>query len=292
MSATMHKPSRHRNDPCWCGSGKKYKKCHLKEDQTHREKRHSSFQPVKIHRSQQYVKGMEDSCRLARETLAMVEERIEEGVTTNEINEWVHDFTVRHGAIPAPLHYNGFPKSVCTSPNEVICHGIPSDRIIREGDIINVDVTCILDGYYGDTSKTFLIGECSHEAKKITAVSERCLQIGIEATKLWGHIGDIGAAIQEYALSENCSVVEKFVGHGIGREFHMEPQIPHFGKKGTGPLIIPGMYFTIEPMINLGKKGVKILDDGWTAVTVDNKLSAQFEHTLFIGEDEVEILTR
>ena len=291
MLTATQEISLQRNDPCWCGSGKKYKKCHLKKDQANPRKNIPPSKPAQIQRSKRFIKGMEASCRLAKETVLMVEDRIKEGITTNEINDWVHDYILKHRAIRAPLNYNGFPKSVCTSLNEVICHGIPSDRVIKTGDIVNVDITCILEGYFGDTSKTFLIGECSEKAKKIAAVSEECLRIGIAATKPYGRIGDIGAAIQKYAVSQNCSVVEEFVGHGIGRKFHTEPQVPHFGKKGAGPLIIPGMYFTIEPMINLGKRGVKVLDDGWTAVTADNKLSAQFEHTLFITDNEVKVLT-
>lgn len=291
MHTTIRKPGLQRNSLCWCGSGKKYKKCHLKEDLPSFLGGPSRIEPRRIHRSRQFRRGMEASCRLAKETLLMVGEKIGEGITTNDIDYWVYDYITRRNALPAPLFYNGFPKSVCTSPNEVICHGIPSERRIVGGDIVNVDVTCILDGYYGDTSRTFLIGECSERAKKVAAVSEECLRIGIEATKPYGRIGDIGAAIQQYALSQGCSVVEHFVGHGIGREFHMDPQIPHFGKRGTGPVILPGMYFTIEPMINLGRKEVRILEDGWTAVTVDNELSAQFEHTLFVGEESVQVLT-
>ena len=234
---------------------------------------------------------MRATCRLAKESVAMVEDKIKEGISTNTINTWVHDFLTKRGAIPATLNYNGFPKSTCTSINDVVCHGIPDDRLLKEGDIINVDVTCILDGYFGDTSKTFLIGNCSEEAKKITAISQECLNRAIKTTTPYGHIGDIGAAITAYAKPLGCSVVEKFVGHGIGKKFHEEPQVPHFGVKGKGELIIPGMFFTIEPMINLGKKDVKILDDGWTAVTIDGKLSAQFEHTVYISESGVEVLT-
>jgi len=281
-----------RNDACWCGSGKKYKKCHMKSDHSSTTSKPKPEHLPKIHRNMQFIKGMEVSCRLAKATLDLVEKRLKPGITTNDINRWVHDYTIRQGAIPAPLNYNGFPKSVCTSLNEVICHGIPSDRLLKNGDIINVDVTCNLNGYYGDTNKTFYIGDCSEEAVKIVEVAKKCLELGIEATRPYGRIGDIGAAIQEYAHAEGCSVVEQFVGHGIGRKFHCEPQVPHFGIKGTGSKIIPGMYFTIEPMINIGKKGVIILKDNWTAITEDKKLSAQFEHTLFITEKEVKVLTR
>ena len=281
-----------RNDLCWCGSGKKYKKCHMKADLTSTPPKPEPQKLPKIHRSKQFIKGMEASCQLAKATLNFVGKRLKPGITTNDINRWVHDYTIQHGAIPAPLNYNGFPKSVCTSLNEVICHGIPSDRLLKNGDIINVDVTCNLNGYYGDTNKSFYVGDCNEEAVKIVEVARKCLDLGIEATRPYGRIGDIGAAIQKYAHAEGCSVVEQFVGHGIGRKFHSEPQVPHFGIKGTGPKIIPGMYFTIEPMINIGKKGVIILKDNWTAITEDKKLSAQFEHTLFVTEGGVKVLTR
>jgi methionyl aminopeptidase len=278
-----------RNEPCWCGSGKKYKKCHLKEDEQNPTV--TPLQRAKINRSREFLEGMEKSCKLAKATLDMVAERIRVGVTTDQINTWVHEFTLDNGAIPATLNYKGYPKSTCTSINEVICHGIPDNTVLKEGDIINVDITCNLNGYFGDTSRTFLMGDCSEEAKKICSVAEECLNRGIAVVKPYGRIGDIGAAIQEYAHSMNCSVVEKFVGHGIGMAFHEEPQVPHFGNKGTGPLIIPGMYFTIEPMINLGTKDLIILDDDWTAVTKDGKLSAQYEHTIYISETGVKVMT-
>ncbi|MCP4295987.1 MAG: type I methionyl aminopeptidase [Proteobacteria bacterium] len=282
-----------RNQPCWCGSGKKYKRCHLKTDLSGEtnsnivtaRNRHPSV-------DKDFIEGMEAACKLAKRTLDMVEERITAGITTNQIDDWVHQYTLDNNATPATLNYNGFPKSVCTSFNDVICHGIPDDTIIKEGDIINVDVTSILDGYFGDTNRTFMIGNCSTEAQKITRIAKECLDLGIEAVKPYGFIGDIGAAIQEYAHSMGCSVVEKFVGHGIGRKFHQEPQVPHFGRKGLGIRILPGMTFTIEPMINLGKKGVRILNDGWTAKTVDGSLSAQFEHTILVTETDKRVLTR
>ena len=281
-----------RNDPCWCGSGKKYKKCHLNEDESKRFMKPTSPSPrTRIPRSEAFIQGMEESCRLAKETLQMVADHIRVGITTDQINTWVHEYTLDHGAIPATLNYKGYPKSTCTSINDVICHGIPDNTVLKEGDIINVDITCILNGYFGDTSRSFLMGDCSQEAKKICAVSEECLKRGIAAVKPYGRIGDIGAAIQEYAHSMSCSVVEKFVGHGIGKSFHVEPQVPHFGKKGTGPLIVPGMFFTIEPMINLGKKGVRILPDDWTAVTEDGQLSAQYEHTIFVTENGIQVMT-
>ena len=281
-----------RNDPCWCGSGKKYKKCHLLLDKQRSDAGGDKTRRLdRIERSIEYIEGMRKACKLAADTLIMVEENIRAGITTDIINTWVHEYTLDHGAVPAPLNYKGYPKSTCTSLNSVVCHGIPDDTILQEGDIINVDITSILDGYYGDTSKTFLIGECSAEAKKLTAVAERCLEIGIDAVRPWGRMGDIGAAIQAYAHAMGCSVVEKFVGHGIGRSFHENPQVPHFGRKGEGVKLIPGMFFTIEPMINLGDKDLYILEDNWTAVTIDGKLSAQFEHTIYLTESGVEILT-
>ena len=286
-----------RNDLCWCGSGKKYKKCHMASDRKgsntpFTQNLNSTTASSKIiPRSPEFVKGMKATCQLAKEALDMVESRIIAGITTSDLDKWVSEFFKDHNAISAPLNYHGFPKSICTSINEVICHGIPSDRVIKDGDIINVDVTCILDGYFGDTSRTFLIGDCSEDAKRITKVTKECLQIGIDVTRPYGHIGDIGAAIQKYAHSQGFSVVEQYVGHGIGRKFHDEPQVPHFGIAGTGVQILPGMYFTIEPMINQGRKDLRILKDDWTAVTIDNKLSAQFEHTLFVTETGVEVLT-
>ena len=282
-----------RNDLCWCGSGKKYKKCHLNVDRMkNAELDDSGSSSQVIQRDPEFIEGMRRSCRLAAETLKMVEENIRPGMTTDEINTLVHDYTLDHGAIPAPLNYKGYPKSTCTSLNDVICHGIPDHTVIKEGDIINVDITSILEGYYGDTIKTFLIGECSDEAKHICHVAEECLRIGIEAVQPYGKLGDIGAAIQKYAHSEGCAVVEKFVGHGIGRRFHEEPQVPHFGKRGTGVTLLPGMFFTIEPMINLGDKDVRILEDNWTAKTIDGCLSAQYEHTLYLTESGVEVLTK
>jgi len=203
----------------------------------------------------------------------------------------VYDFTIRHGAIPAPLNYRGFPKSVCISINEVICHGIPGDRPFKDGDIVNVDVTSILNGYYADASKTFFVGTPGADAQKIVNVSRQCLAEGMAVVRPGNTIGDIGYAIQSYAEAQGCSVVREFVGHGVGVDFHEAPQIPHYGKPGSGVRLVPGMVFTIEPMINLGKKELVVLDDGWTAVTKDGSLSAQFEQTLLVTESGVESLT-
>jgi methionyl aminopeptidase len=281
-----------RNAPCPCGSGKKYKKCCLNKSSS---RSSSDLQYAKKHRIQmkdaEQIEGIRRSGKLVIETLDLVEPLVKPGITTDEINTLVHNFTIKNGAIPAPLNYRGFPKSVCTSINEVICHGIPGPRSLKEGDIINVDVTSILDGYYADASKTFFVGEPGSDAKKIVDVTRKCLAKGIEAVKPGNTVGDIGFAIQSFAEKIGCSVVREFVGHGVGLDFHEPPQIPHYGTPGTGIRLMPGMVFTIEPMINLGKKELLILKDGWTAVTKDSSLSAQFEQTLLVTDDGVESLT-
>jgi methionyl aminopeptidase len=242
------------------------------------------------------VDAMREVGRLAGDTLSRVAEIIRPGITTNEINAFVHDDTLKKGARPAPLGYrNGdsppFPKSVCTSVNEVVCHGIPSARVLREGDIINVDITHIYRGFHGDTSATFYVGRPSEQAKLVTEVARRSLALGIAEVRPGARLGDIGAAIQEFAEARGCSVVEDFVGHGIGRKFHDEPKVAHYGERGKGIRLKAGMTFTIEPMINLGTHEVHILDDEWTAVTADGRLSAQFEHTVLVTPNGAEVLT-
>lgn len=234
---------------------------------------------------------MREVGRLAGETLSAVGDIIRPGITTDEINEFVHADTLRKGAEPAPLNYLGFPKSVCTSVNEIVCHGIPGPQKLLAGDIINVDVTHLYKGYHGDTSATFYVGTPSAEARKVTEVSRKSLELGIAQVAPGARLGDIGAAIQEFAEGQNCSVVRDFVGHGIGRKFHDEPKVSHYGKAGTGLRLKEGMTFTIEPMINVGHWEVKVLEDEWTAVTLDGTLSAQFEHTVLVTGDGAEILT-
>ena len=234
---------------------------------------------------------MRPACRHAADTLVFIEPHIRPGITTDEINELVHEFTVAAGAIPAPLNYHGFPKSVCTSVNHVVCHGIPGKKKLKDGDIVNVDVTSIINGWHGDTSKTFFVGKPGVKARKVVEVARRALEVGIEAARPGATLGDIGHAIQSYVESERCSVVREYCGHGIGRAFHEDPQVLHYGRPGEGLELKPGMVFTIEPMVNLGKPGVKLLKDGWTVVTRDKSLSAQFEHTIAITEDGCEILT-
>jgi methionyl aminopeptidase len=247
-------------------------------------------------KSAREIDAMREVGRLAGESLLKVAELIKPGITTNELNAFVHDDTLKKGAKPAPLNYrNGdsppFPKSICTSVNEVVCHGIPSPRPLREGDIVNVDITHIYRGFHGDTSATFYVGKPSEEAKLVTEVARRSLELGIAEVRPGARLGDIGAAIQEFAEERGCSVVEDFVGHGIGRKFHDEPKVAHYGERGKGMRLKAGMTFTIEPMINLGTHEVRILDDEWTAVTADGRWSAQFEHTVLVTPTGCEVLT-
>lgn len=234
---------------------------------------------------------MREAGKLASQTLDYITEFVVEGVTTDELNTLCHDFIIKNNAIPAPLNYNGFPKSICTSVNHVVCHGIPSDKKLKKGDIINIDVTVIKDGWYGDTSRMFFIGKPSILAKKLVETTYECMMRGIEAVKPGATLGDIGYAIQSYAEKKGFSVVRDFCGHGLGREFHMEPQVLHYGKPGSGQILEEGMFFTIEPMINEGKKETRILKDNWTAVTKDKSLSAQYEHSLAVTSNGYEIFT-
>jgi methionyl aminopeptidase len=244
-------------------------------------------------KSNREIEIMREVCRMAAKTLHFLGQNLRIGMTTEDINSMCHEYTVNRGGIPATLGYHGFPKSLCTSKNEVICHGIPSEKdILTNGDIINLDVTTIIKGFHGDTNKTFLIGDVKPEVKKLVDVSEQCLMAGISVCRPGARIGDIGAVIEEIAHDHVFTVVHEYCGHGIGRAFHEEPQVVHVGKKGTGVEMRPGMTFTIEPMINLGKRHCKLLDDGWTVVTKDKSWSAQFEHTILITESGHEILTQ
>ncbi|MCA9653528.1 MAG: type I methionyl aminopeptidase [Myxococcales bacterium] len=246
---------------------------------------------IHIH-SKAEIDKMRATGRLAAQVLEFIEPFVKPGVTTDELDRRCHDFIVEHDAIPAPLNYKGFPRSICTSINEVVCHGIPGSRTLAEGDIINIDITTILHGFHGDTSEMFLVGEVSDRARALVDVTRRSMWLGIKEVAPRKRIGDIGAAIQDFAQGEHgYGVVEAFCGHGIGRVFHTAPQIAHTGRRGTGMRMKPGMTFTIEPMINEGTHECKILDDGWTAVTLDGRLSAQTEHTILVTEDGYEVLT-
>jgi methionyl aminopeptidase len=244
-------------------------------------------------KSAKEIEAMRVACRMAAETLVAVGEQLRVGMTTEEINTFVHEDTIRRGARPAPLNYRGFPKSVCTSINDVVCHGIPDGTVVKDGDIINVDITTFYNGFHGDTSATFYIGTPSKDARHVVEVARRALELGIAEVREGARLGDIGAAIQEYVEEQGCSVVRDFVGHGIGRRFHEDPQVKHYGKRGSGERLKAGMTFTIEPMVNLGKYEVAIDPvDKWTVTTVDGSLSAQFEHTCLVTKSGVEILTQ
>ncbi|MDT8716732.1 methionyl aminopeptidase [Clostridium sp. 19966] len=282
-----------RNDLCWCGSGKKYKKCHMEEDMKLYQYEEKGFlipHPKSL-KTPEEIEKIKKSAVVTKGILDMVGEKIKEGVTTEEINTWVHEYTISHGAIPATLNYQGFPKSVCTSINNVVCHGIPDpNTVLKSGDIVNIDVTSIVDGYYSDASRMYKIGEVSETASKIVDVAKECLYKGIEAAKPYGALLDIGRAIEPYAKENGFSVVRDYGGHGLGRKFHEDPHVDHYARYGKGMLLAPGLVFTIEPMINEGTYNVKVLDDDWTVVTRDGGLSAQWEHTVVMTENGLEII--
>jgi methionyl aminopeptidase len=238
------------------------------------------------------IEKMRIAGRLAGEVLRMIRQHVQPGITTNELDRICHDYIVdvQH-AIPAPLNYRGFPKSICTSVNHVVCHGIPSDKVLKRGDAVNIDITVIKDGFHGDTSKMFFVGEPGIAAERLARISHECMCLGIELVRPGAALGDIGHAIQQHAEANNCSIVREYCGHGIGREFHEDPQVLHYGTPGTGMQLQAGMTFTIEPMVNAGKRQTRLLRDGWTVVTKDHSLSAQWEHTILVTEDGHEVLT-
>ena len=239
------------------------------------------------------IEKMRTACHLAADVLEMIEPHVREGTTTEHLNDLCHRFIVdQQHAIPAPLHYRGFPKSICTSINHVVCHGIPGAKKLRDGDIVNIDITVIKDGFHGDTSMMFYIGQASARARRLVDTARECLLLGLAMVKPGIRLGDIGAVIQHHAETRGFSIVREYCGHGIGREFHEEPQVLHYGAPGTGHELRPGMTFTIEPMVNAGKRHVKVLDDDWTVVTCDRSLSAQWEHTVLVTDDGHEVLTR
>lgn len=246
---------------------------------------------ITIHKPQDYIK-MREAGRLAASTLDYITDFVKEGVTTNKLNDLCHEFIVSHGGIPAPLNYNGFPKSICTSINHVVCHGIPNNKELKKGDILNIDVTVILDGWHGDTSRMFFISDVDIKPKRLTQVTYDAMMIGIEKVRPGARLGDIGSAIQQYVEKHHYSVVRDYCGHGIGRIFHEEPSVCHYGKEGKGVVLEEGMFFTIEPMVNAGHYAVLLSQlDGWTVTTRDKSLSAQFEHTIGVTKDGFEIFT-
>ena len=285
-----------RNELCWCGSGKKYKKCHLAIEERiayHEEK--GEIVPTRdILKTIPQIEGIKKSARLNTAVLDHVAEHIHAGMSTEEIDRLVYDFTVSHGGIPAPLHYQGFPKSVRTSINNEVCHGIPDESIIlEEGDIINVDVSTILDGYFSDASRMFMIGNVSERARKLVEVTKECVELGLAQAKPWNHLGDIADAINTYAKANGYSVVEDIGGHGIGLEFHEDPWVSYVTPKGSEMLLVPGMIFTIEPMINEGSPDFFVDEENeWTVYTEDDGLSAQVEYMVLITEDGAEVLTK
>ncbi len=246
---------------------------------------------IKLHRADQFD-GMRRAGRLAADCLDMITDHVAPGISTDSLDALAYEFVRDHGAIPACLNYRGYTKTICTSLNHVVCHGIPSDRVLRDGDILNIDVTVIVDGWHGDTSRMYFAGEPNTKAKRLSDVTFEAMWRGIQAVRPGATLGDVGAAIQTYAEGERCSVVRDFCGHGLGQVFHDTPNILHYGRAGEGAELREGMFFTIEPMINLGKPHVKLLRDGWTAVTKDKSLSAQFEHSIGVTADGCEVFTQ
>jgi len=244
------------------------------------------------YKNEKEITIMKESCQLAASVLDFIEEHIQIGTSTEQLNVLCHDYITQHKAIPSPLNYRGFPKSICTSVNDVVCHGIPSKKdILKDGDIINVDITTYFKEYHGDTSRTFFVGKCSRKARDLVQHTYEAMWKGIQTVRHGSFIGDIGQAIKDFTLPLGYSIVEEYTGHGIGKNFHEDPYVLHNNKKGTGPVVKPGMVFTIEPMLNVGKRKVHLLDDDWTVVTSDGKISAQFEHTIAVRENCVEVLT-
>ncbi len=285
-----------RNELCWCGSGKKYKRCHMAIEEKMEQLREAGhIVPERaLLKTPAQIEAIRKSAALNTAVLDHVARHIHAGMSTEEIDVLVHDFTVSHGGIPAPLGYDGFPKSVCTSLNNEICHGIPDETIIlQEGDIINVDVSTILDGYFSDASRMFKIGAVSERAERIVRVTEECVELGLKAAKPWGHLGDIADAINTHAQKNGYSVVEDIGGHGIGLEFHEEPFVSYVTPKGSEMVLVPGMMFTIEPMINEGSPDFFVDEDNdWTVYTIDDGLSAQIEYMVLVTETGVEVLTK
>lgn len=285
-----------RNEECWCGSGKKYKKCHLPiESKIALYEAKGDIVPTRdIIKTKEQIEGIRKSAVLNTAVLDHVADHIHAGMSTADIDKLVYDFTVAHGGTPAPLGYQGFPKSVCTSINNEICHGIPDETVmLQDGDIINVDVSTILDGYFSDASRMFTIGNISERAEKLVRVTKECVELGLAQAKPWNHLGDIADAINSHAKANGYSIVEEIGGHGIGLEFHEEPWVSYVTPKGSEMLLVPGMIFTIEPMVNEGSPEFFVDEDNeWTVYTEDDGLSAQIEYMVLITEDGCEVLTK
>lgn len=284
-----------RNDMCWCKSGKKYKYCHENFDSKidHFRRLGAEVPTHSMIKTPEQIAKIKESAKINIEILDYVADHIKAGITTEEIDQWVYDITTKHGAIPAPLNYEGFPKSVCTSINEEVCHGIPSpDVVLQDGDIINVDASTILDGYFSDSSRMFCIGNVSPEKQRLVDITKESLQVGLKEVKPWGYLGDMGQAINDFAKENGYSVVREIGGHGVGIEFHEDPWVSYVSRRGTEMIMAPGMMFTIEPMINMGKAPIYTdKDNGWTVRTKDGLPSAQWEIQILITEDGYEIIS-
>ena len=283
-----------RNEPCWCGSGKKYKKCHEEFDEkiSFAKSQGHEVPDKSIIKTPQQIEAIKESCKINIAVLDYVAENIHAGMTTQEIDDLVASKTAELGGIPAPLNYEGYPKSVCTSINEVVCHGIPSDKVVlKDGDIVNVDCSTIYNGYFSDSSRMFCIGDVSPEKKKLVDVVKECVEIGLEKVQPWSYLGDMGQAVHEHAVKNGYTVVREIGGHGVGLEFHEDPWVSYVSKAGEEMLLVPGMIFTIEPMVNMG--GDKIVvdkEDGWTVTTADKQPSAQWEIMVLVTENGHEVL--
>lgn len=284
-----------RNDECWCGSGKKYKKCHRDFDEKLQRlwDEGEEVLPRSLLKTPADIEGIKRSAEVNVGALDYVEAHIEAGVTTADIDRWVHDYCIERGAVPADLNYEGFPKSVCTSINEVVCHGIPSeDEVLRDGDIVNVDMSTILGGYFSDSSRMFCIGQVDPEWRRLVEVTKRSVEAGMEAVRPWAYLGDVSAAVNKVATDAGFSVVREFGGHGCGIEFHEDPFVSFVEMAGTGPILVPGMCFTIEPMVNMGKADIDMTDpNGWTVRTADGLPSAQWEVQVVVTESGFELIS-
>ncbi len=299
------------NEPCWCGSGRRYKRCHRASEGRVLPGVISPMRTVPSHiarpsyagsglverwdeptvKGDDLIERMRHAGRVASEVLRLSGEFLRPGITTDEVDEYTHNLFIERGAYPSTLNYHGYPKSLCTSANEVICHGIPDSRVIRDGDIMNLDVTGFIGGVHGDTNATFLIGEVSDEHRRLVRVTEECMWLGIEAVRPGRPLSDIGRAIEQHADAQGYGVVRAFIGHGIGEQFHTDIQVLHYYDSRATTVMRPGMVFTIEPMITLGSWQHRMWDDGWTAVTSDGRWTAQFEHTILVTDDGAEVLT-
>lgn len=284
-----------RNDPCWCKSGKKYKQCHMAmdekiqriQDEGHIVPDHSML------KNQDQIAGIRQSAKINIAVLDYISEHIKEGITTQQIDEWVYDLTTKMGGIPAPLNYQGYPKSVCTSVNDQVCHGIPDENVVlQEGDIVNVDCSTILNGYFSDSSRMFCIGKVSEEKRRLVNITKECCEKGLAEVKPWGFLGDMAQAVHDHAYGNGYSIVREIGGHGVGLEFHEDPWVGYHSRRGEEMLLVPGMMFTIEPMVNMGKEDIYIDDgNGWTAYTQDGQPSAQWEYMVLVTEDGAELIS-